>query len=76
MHSLGFQNRLSNPNLYDILPTLPPMGGSYYAPLKGKPHLTRLLTGAGVLAIGQNAILSYRKFRTGKTEAEEKHKEF
>jgi len=34
------------------------------------------LTGAGVLAVGQNVILSYSKFRAGKTEAEEKHKEF
>ena len=69
-------NRLPNPHLYDILRKLPPMGGSYYAPLKGKIHLTRLPTCAGVLAVGQNVILSYSKFRAGKTEAEGKHKEF
>jgi len=56
------ERRLPNPKLYDILAKLPPTGGSYYAPLKGKHHLTRLLTGAGVLAVGQNAILSYSKF--------------
>jgi hypothetical protein len=61
----------TNPDLYDILPSLPPSSGSYSAPSGRIPsHTPPDLNGCATRLNWYN-----QWFRTGLTEAEGKHKE-